>query len=447
MIRRACVKGKKPMTLDYHDLTALDAAAAIRAGRMTAREYTGGLIARIEAREPDIQAWEHFDPEQAVRQAARLGERTSLAELPLAGTAAGIKDIVDTADMPSENGTALDKGRRPLADAAVVRLLREAGIIIMGKTVTTELAYMHPSKTRNPHNVEHTPGGSSSGSAAAVAAGMVPIALGTQTNGSVVRPASFCGIYGLKPTFGLFPREGVLEESGSLDTVGVFARSLGDIAAVTQVLAKRPAAHARAPNYIQAAAAAPRFAFVRTPAWPFAGEGAKAAIEAFAERLGASCERLDLPPEFDRAIAMHRTVMLAEIALNFGHYYERGKDRLSAPMREAIETGRGVLALDYAEALRERERLYECLENLLQPYDGIITLPAAGPAPRGHQSTGNPVFCTIWTYLGVPALSLPLLTVDGLPLGVQLIGPRFGEEKLFQAAAALLSRAQSLSKR
>jgi Asp-tRNA(Asn)/Glu-tRNA(Gln) amidotransferase A subunit family amidase len=186
---------------------------------------------------------------------------------------------------------------------------------------------------------------------------------------------------------------------------------------------------------------------VRTPAWAFAEDSAKAAIETFAESLGASCERLDLPPEFNRAIAMHRTVMLAEIALNFGAYYERGKDRLSAAIREAIETGRGVLAVDYAEALRERERLYESFENLLQPYDGAITLPAAGPAPRGHETTGNPVFCTIWTYLGVPAFNLPLLTVDGLPLGVQLIGPRLGEERLFQSAAALLSRVPSLSKR
>jgi Asp-tRNA(Asn)/Glu-tRNA(Gln) amidotransferase A subunit family amidase len=438
------------MAQDYYDLTALDAAGAIKAGRMTASEYIRGLAARIEAREPDIQAWQHFDPKQGLAQAARLGERRDLAEFPLAGTAAGIKDIIDTADMPTENGTVLDKARQPQADAATVRLLREAGIIIMGKTVTTELAFMHPSKTRNPHNIDHTPGGSSSGSAAAVAAGMVPIALGTQTNGSVVRPASFCGIYGLKPTFGLFPRDGVLEESGSLDTVGVFARSLEDIAAVTQVLAQGPAAQAPAPNYIKAASddsAAPRFAFVRTPAWPFAEDGAKAAIENFAESLGTSCERLDLPSEFDRAIAMHRTVMLAEIALNYGSYYERGKDRLSAAMRQAIETGRGLLAVEYAEALRERERLYERLETLLQPYDAIVTLPAAGPAPRGLDTTGNPVFCTTWTYLGVPALSLPLLTVDGMPLGVQLIGPRLGEEKLFHAAAALLSREPSLSKR
>jgi Asp-tRNA(Asn)/Glu-tRNA(Gln) amidotransferase A subunit family amidase len=439
-----------PMANDYHELDALDAADAIRGGRITASGYISALAARIEAREPDIHAWQHFNPQQALEQAKALAGRPDLAELPLAGAAAGIKDIIDTADMPTENGTVLDQGRQPPVDAAVVRLLRAAGVIIMGKTVTTELAFMHPSKTRNPHDAGHTPGGSSSGSAAAVAAGMVPIALGTQTNGSVVRPASFCGIYGLKPTFGLFPREGVLEESASLDTVGVFARSLPDIAALTQVLAKGPAAQAAPANYADAArdnASAPRFAFVRTPAWPFAEEAAKAAIETFVEGLGTSAERAGLPPEFDRAIAMHRTVMLTEIALNFGRYYERGKDRLSAPMREAIETGRGILAADYAGALRERERLYERLEALLQRYDAIVTLPAAGPAPRGHETTGNPAFCTIWTYLGVPALTLPLLSVDGLPLGIQLVGPRLGEAKLFQAAAALLSRVPSLAKR
>ncbi len=437
---------QKPMTAEFYELTAREAASAIKSRQMTASDYIGGLAARIEARESEIGAWQYFDPKQALSEADKLGVRKDLAALPLAGVAIGIKDIIDTADMPTENGTVLDAGRRPSADAAVVRLLREAGAISMGKTVTTELAFMHPSKTRNPHNPDHTPGGSSSGSAAAVAAGMVPVALGTQTNGSVIRPASFCGIYGLKPTFDLIPRDGVLEESGSFDTVGIFARSLGDIAAVTQIVAKGPAAKGLKADYAAAAEkgiAEPRFAFIKTPAWTFAEEPAKEAIEAFAAGLGASCALLDLPPGFDRVVAMHRTVMLAEIALNFGHYYERGKDALSAAMREAIEEGRGILATGFAEALRERERLYERFASLVEPYDGVITLPAPGPAPRGVDTTGNPVFCTLWTYLGTPALSLPLLTVGGLPLGVQLVGPRLGEAKLFQAAAALLSRAAS----
>ncbi|MGO9461355.1 MAG: amidase [Rhodomicrobium sp.] len=429
------------MAPDFDELDALGAAASIKARRIAASAYTRGLVSRIDAMEPDIQAWQYFDAEHALAQARRLDARPDLSLLPLAGVAVGVKDVIDTADMPTENGTELDAGRRPQTDAAVVRLLREAGAIVMGKTVTTELAFMHPSKTRNPRNLEHSPGGSSSGSAAAVAAGMVPVALGTQTNGSVIRPASFCGVYGLKPTYGLFPSAGVLEEAPSLDTVGVFARTLGDIAAVTQVLAQGSGKRQPVREYLRAAREpAARFAFVRTPAWGFAAEPARSAFEAFAKALGPACETLDLPAEFDRAIGFHRTIMLTELALNYARYYEMGKERLSTTLREAIEAGRGMLAVDYAEALRERERLYERFATLIEPFDAILTLPAAGPAPRGIETTGNPVFCTLWTYLGVPALNLPLLEVNGMPLGIQLVGQRFGEEKLFRAAVWLLSR-------
>jgi Asp-tRNA(Asn)/Glu-tRNA(Gln) amidotransferase A subunit family amidase len=306
---------------------------------------------------------------------------------------------------------------------------------------------MHPARTRNPRNLEHSPGGSSSGSAAAVAAGMVPIALGTQTNGSIIRPAAFCGVYGLKPTHGLFSREGVLEEAGSLDVVGVFARTLEDAAAVGQVLAKGTGG--AAPDYLSAARDTTfpaRFAFVRTPAWPLADEAAKTAFESFAKALGPACETLALPAAFDRAIGFHRTVMYSEMALNYAGYYERGKDRLSPEMREAIEAGRQMLAVDYVLALRERESLYRQLLHVFEPYEAIITPSAPGPAPAGFETTGNPVFCSIWTYLGVPALNLPLLEVNGLPLGVQLVGRRSGEERLFKAAAALLKAATARSR-
>ncbi len=421
-----------------HELDAIGATAAIKARELTAAGYTGGLIARIEAREPEVQAWRYFKPEQAQAQARLLDSRPDFFDLPLAGAGVGVKDIIDTADMPTENGTELDAGRQPGVDAGAVRLLREAGAIVMGKTVTAELAFMHPPRTRNPHNLEHSPGGSSSGSAAAVAAGMVPIALGTQTNGSIIRPASYCGVYGLKPTFGLFPRDGILEEAPTLDTLGIFARSLRDIAAVTQLLAGGGGNETG--NYVRAVeenAGGARIAFVKTPAWPFAEEDAKGAFENFARGLGPACEPLDLPPEFDRAIGFHRTVMLSEMALNYARYYDRGKDRLSVEMREAIEAGRGMLATDYAEAVRGREYLYERFLSIFEPYDAIVTLPATGPAPSGLETTGNPIFCTIWTYLGVPALNLPLLKVNGLPLGVQLVGRRFGEEALFRAAKPL----------
>jgi Asp-tRNA(Asn)/Glu-tRNA(Gln) amidotransferase A subunit family amidase len=431
------------MTKSLHEFSALGTANAVKTRQMTVTDNIKGLISRIEAGEPEIQAWEFFDPRLALDQAGQLDARPDLAQLPLAGIAVGIKDVIDTRDMPTENGTPLDEGRRPFVDATAVARLREAGAVIMGKTVTTELAYMQPSRTRNPHNLAHTPGGSSSGSAAAVAAGMVPVALGTQTNGSVIRPASFCGIYALKPTNGLFPREGVLEESGTFDTVGVFARSLDDVAAVAFILANVGGKWDALPDYVQAAReppSAPRFAFVKTPAWQFAEDVTKETFTKLAKELGSNCEEVQLPPEFDRVVAFHRTIMLAEIALNFGHYYERGKDRLSAPLREAIELGRNISGVDFAEALREREHLYHRLAELLQHYDAIITPPAAGPAPLGPDTTGNPVFCTLWTYFGVPALNLPLLKANGLPLGVQIVGPRFGEERLFKAASWLAAR-------
>ncbi len=236
--------------------STLFAIAAIKARRIAATDYVRALIAHVEATEPEVQAWQFFSPELVEAQAAALDRREDISSLPLAGACVGVKDIVDTADMPTENGTRSMRPR-PQSDAAVVRALREAGAIVMGKTVTTELAFMHPARTRNPRNLKHSPGGSSSGSAAAVAAGMVPIAIGTQTAGSVIRPAAFCGVYGFKPTHELFPREGVLEEAGSLDTVGVFARTLTDIAAVTQVSHKAPRARRRITSVPRKTAASP----------------------------------------------------------------------------------------------------------------------------------------------------------------------------------------------
>ena len=431
------------MVADVLNLDAPAAIAAIQAGRMSAGECVAALAARIEAAEPEIRAWQYFDPERAGAEAQKLEFAKGFG-----GTASGRPPHRREGHYRYRgyaHGERHGAGcrRRPAADAAVVRLLREAGAIVMGKTVTTELAFMQPSRTRNPRNLAHSPGGSSSGSAAAVAAGMVPVAIGTQTAGSVIRPAAFCGVYGLKPTYGLFPRAGVLEEAHSLDTVGVFANSLGGIAAVTQVLAKHYK-HRPGPDYLRACRnGTPRFAFVKTPAWPLAENAAKAVFEGFADALGGACERVELPPSFDRAIEWHRTIMLSEMALNYAPYYERGKERLSAVLREAIEAGRQSPAVDYARALREREGLYRQLAALLAPYDAILTPSAPGPAPRGFETTGNPIFCSIWTYLGVPALNLPLLELNGLPLGVQLVGLRFDEERLLGAAAWLLSHASA----
>jgi Asp-tRNA(Asn)/Glu-tRNA(Gln) amidotransferase A subunit family amidase len=420
--------------------TATETIAAIKAGTLTAEDNTQALLSTIEAREPDVQAWAFLDRGLALQQAKGVDQLTAKSAFPLVGVAVGVKDIIDTADMPTENGTPLDAGRKPQADADVVARLRRAGALIMGKTVTTELAFLQPSKTRNPVNIEHTPGGSSSGSAAAVAAGMVPLALGTQTNGSVIRPASFCGVYGFKPTHELFSRKGVTQEAQTLDTVGVFARSLEDVSAVTDVLAEGQPGYR---HYPRRAPKSPRFAFVKTPVWHLADKTAQDALTAFCESLGSACDTVELPPAFEAGIALHRAVMVTEMAMNYRHYEERDASQLSEMLRKTLAEGREVRAVAYAEAIAARETLYAAYCDAVSGYDAVITLPARGAAPKGLGATGDPVFCTTWTYLGVPALSLPLLEADGLPLGVQLVGYRHDDRALLAAASSLVELTQT----
>jgi Asp-tRNA(Asn)/Glu-tRNA(Gln) amidotransferase A subunit family amidase len=364
----------------------------------------------------------------------------------------GVKDIFDTKDMPTENGTPLHAGRAPTEDATVVSLLREAGAVIMGKTVTTELAVYAPGKTRNPHNPEHTPGGSSSGSAAAVAAGMVPLAVGSQTNGSVIRPASYCGAYGFKPSRGRISRHNVLAQSPPLDSMGVFARAVEDLALIGDCLmayddrdpAMRPTSR---PQLSRVAAeeppVPPMFAFVKSPVWDQAEEDTRAAFAELAEVLGESCDEVELPEIFDQAVGWHRTIMYADLAKNFASLYERGKDRLSDILRGMIEEGQAVRAVDYNAAVDWIEVLNAGLERLFERYDAIVTPGSTGEAPAGLEATGSPVFCTLWTLCGTPAVSLPLLQGSaGLPLGVQLVGPRGDDARLLRNARALAERVQ-----
>jgi Asp-tRNA(Asn)/Glu-tRNA(Gln) amidotransferase A subunit family amidase len=360
----------------------------------------------------------------------------------------GVKDIIDVRGMPTENGTVLDAGRRPRQDAALVSLLRQSGAIVLGKTVTTELAYYAPAKTRNPHHEEHTPGGSSSGSAAAVAAGMAPLAVGTQTNGSVIRPASFCGVVGYKPTRGLIPRSGALAQSFDLDTPGVFGRSVLDAAMLAEaVIGYDPADPATAPiaalRLPEAAKAEPplppNLAFVRSPVWDRAEEDTRQGFAELAEALGERCDPVDLPEPFAHGHEIHRVLMHAGFARNLGRYYERGKDQLSGHMQAAIEDGRTILAYDYLAAVDWIEVLNAGLEAIFERYDAILTPAAAGEAPHGLDSTGSPAFCTLWTLCGTPAISLPLLQGShGLPVGVQLVGRRGDDARLIRTASWLM---------
>jgi len=438
---------------NLHSLSASEAARLIREGVITSEQLVEACLARVREVDEQVQAWTFLDPDYALAQAraADAWRSEGRATGPLHGVPVGIKDIFDTADMPTENGSVLYSGRTPSRDATAVSMLRAAGAVIMGKTVTTEFAYFSPGKTRNPHNPEHTPGGSSSGSAAAVAAGMVPLALGSQTNGSTIRPAAYCGVIGFKPTHGLISRQGILTLSRTLDHVGLFARTIEDIALLAEQLVgyderdldTRP--RARIPFVAVAAEEPPlppMFAFVKTPYWERVDEDTKEGFAELIEQLGEQVEEIELLPSAIDAWGLHRTIMEAEMAANLVREWDKGRDRLSEQLRVLLERGRSVRAIDYQRALSRIAPIHESFVELFeQRYDVILTPAATGAAPRGLSSTGDPVFCTLWTLCGMPAISLPLLqSANELPLGVQLVGPRDGDARLLRTARWLAAR-------
>jgi len=434
---------------DLHSLTAAEAAPRIARGEVTSEALVGACLDRIAALEPQVQAWAFLDRERALEQAKAADDARRIGKGvgPLHGVPVGIKDIIDTADMPTENGSAFFKGRQPERDASCIAALRSAGAVILGKTVTTELATFVPSRTRNPRNLEHTPGGSSAGSAAAVACEMVPLALGTQTKGSVIRPASFCGIYGFKPTFGTIPRTGVLAQALALDTVGVYGRSIEDVALIADVLSiyddrdsaslpgSRGRMHATA---MQDWSLPPMFAFVKTHAWGDADASTHEAYGELVEQLGDQAHEIAIDTTCQRASDACKVIQDVELALHFGPILDRAPDKISKSLGEQIEEGRRVRGVDYLAALEARKDYLDTLREIFLDYGTILTPPARGVAPKGFASTGDPIFCGLWTYLGVPAVTLPLLEVDGLPLGVQLVGAPRDDARLLRTARGLL---------
>ena len=436
---------------DLYLVGAVEAARLIREGAVTSVEVVEACLARVREVDGQVQAWAFLDPEYALAQ-ARAADAYRLSGQPIGalhGVPVGLKDIIDTADMPTEHGSVLYAGRTPSRDAAVASLLRAAGAVIMGKTVTTEFATRTPGKTRNPHNSGHTPGGSSSGSAAAVAAGMVPLALGSQTTGSTIRPASFCGVYGLKPTHGLIPRHGMFQLSRSLDHVGLFARSVEDLALLLEELAahdeRDPDSRPRARIPYRALAAeepslTPMFGFVKTSFWDRVDADTREALGELVEQLGDRVEEVELVTPLDEVIEWQRVIGGAEIAINLRREYETGRDKLSGALRARIEHGRDVRALDYLVALGRVPELTASLSELFeQRYDALITPAAFGTAPKGLESTGDPAFCALWTLCGMPALSVPLMQgANGLPLGVQLVGARHRDARLLRTVRWLV---------
>lgn len=436
------------------DMTATAATEAMQRGELTSEELTAACLERVKAREPEVNAFAYLDADYALEQArtADVALRAGRGTGPLHGVPVGIKDIVDTADMPTEYGFSAFSGRRPEKDASLVSQLRSAGAVIMGKTVSSPLANPGPIKTRNPHDVTRNPGTSSSGSAAAVAAGMVPLSVGSQTAGSVIRPASFCGVYGYKPTFGLISRQGALLQSETLDTMGAFARSVEDLAALTDAMGAHdpedPVSYVRSRPSLLATTrelvpVPPLFAFIKSPFWETSEPAVHEAFGELTEVLGPQCQQVDLISLGD-LFKQLMDILAAENAVHYGQIYDRHADQMSELLRGSIEKGRKLTAESYLKAKASREPAYATIREILMNYGCILTLSADGVAQEiGAPFTPN--INGIWTYLGVPAVSLPLLEVDGLPLGVQLIGARYDDGRLLRTARWLSEHLAKLS--
>jgi len=414
--------------VEPHRLSATVLAGRIEDGSLTAEAVVASCLAHIRAREPVVRAWVHLDGD-AVLAAARAIDKSGKAGL-LKGVPFGIKDIFDTADMPTGYGSPIYTGCRPSFDASAASLPRAAGAILMGKTVTTEFANRHPGATANPHNLAHTPGGSSSGSAAAVADFMVPLAIGTQTGGSVIRPAAYCGVVGFKPSYGLFPPAGMHMNTDSLDTVGAMARSVADIALFRAALMatsyKAPALPDRAP----------RLALCRTHLWDRAQPEGKSVLDAAAALLakaGATIVDAELPPICAEIAEVQRRHSAFEAPRNHAPELYRHAALLSADLNEdgRIAAGRRLSLADFRAAARDAERMREAAQEWALGFDAILTLPAAGEAPRGLGDTGPAIFNALWTMLHMPCLTLPAdKGPNGLPVGVQLVGARYRDARL-----------------
>jgi Asp-tRNA(Asn)/Glu-tRNA(Gln) amidotransferase A subunit family amidase len=389
---------------DAWRLSATEAARLLVAGELTSEELVASCFERIAAREPELRAWAYLDEESALAQARSRDDEERRG--PLHGIPVGVKDVIDTADMPTAYGSPIYAGHRPERDADCVTWLREAGAVVLGKTVTTEFATYEPPPTVNPLDPARTPGGSSSGSAAAVAAGMVPLAYGTQTAGSVIRPASFCGIAGFKPAHGWRSITGIKRLSDRLDTLGLLARTVEDAALLGGFAAPSPREG--------------RVAFCRTPWWDRLEDGA--ALEEAAARLGA--EEVELPPEFAELAEAQETVMAFDVARNLEPEWREHRDGLSGAMRDYIERGRSVSGEEAGAAAAVRDRCHSMLPGVFEGFDALLVPGALGEAPlRVDGHTGDPLLCRAWTFLGVPAISVPgMVGPAGMPIGVQLVG-------------------------
>ena len=432
--------------MNLYALSATEAARGIREGLFSCVELLQSCLLRIEQTDAAIGAWVFLDPDLALAQARAADDRRAKGRAmgPLHGVPVGIKDIYDTADMPTCYGSPIYAERAPGVDCTVVSKLKEAGAVIMGKTVTTEFAFLAPSTTQNPHRPGHTPGGSSSGSAAAVAAQQIPLAIGSQTNGSVIRPASFCGVYGFKPTRGLISRSGVLRTSSTLDQVGVFARFIKDIALITDQLtgydindsatAAVPKPHLSS-GYRQEASGEPRFAFVSAPYDDRLAQDTRAGFAQLQKTLKAYAEPIDLPDGYGNMIDHHRVIHDIEIHQLLSADLVAHPQLMSPQITGALQRAAEHSQEDYAQAIDAIDAVDTFFCELFNEFDAIIAPSAAGEAPATLKQTGDPIFCTLWTLAGLPALTMPLLKGSThLPIGVQLIAGAEQDARLMRTA-------------
>lgn len=439
----------------HNQMNAIEAAQKIRDGLVSSVELVQACLDRIEETDGQLKAWVHLDKDYALGRAAEMDaiRKSGKAIGKLHGIPVGLKDIFDTKDFPTELGTPIHAGRQPESDAAIVERLLEAGAVILGKTATTELAFAHAAETRNPHNVEHSPGGSSSGSAASVAAFQVPLAIGTQTNGSVVRPASFCGVCGFKPTRGVISRRGVLQTSKSLDQIGVFGRTLEDVALLADAIGcydpsdelsfARPRPHmlegARAEVPVE-----PDLVWFDLP---FADRLSPDSIEGMKELcdvLGARVEKIPSPPAFSTLVETQRIIHEYEICQHLANDFDQHWDQISPTLKPIIEHGRTITKTQYEVELEMMASANEYFTEFFLDYDAIIAPSSVGEAPVFGSGTGDPVFCTIWTVAGLPSLNLPLLVgSNNLPIGLQLIGAVEEDDRLLRTANWLINHLKS----
>ncbi|MCY4208235.1 MAG: amidase [Roseovarius sp.] len=437
---------------ELHEISASTALDLIKSGRVGSLELVEACISRIECTDDSINAWEHIDFDQARQQAEEMDRirRSGLPTGSLHGLPVGLKDIVDAKGLPTECGSEIFKGQMPKSDAALTEHLREEGAVVLGKTVSTECAFMNPSRTRNPRNLSRTPGGSSSGSAASVASCQVPLAIGTQTNGSVIRPAAFCGTFGFKPTRGVISRRGVLRTSKSLDQVGVFGRALEDVALLADAISgydsNDEASYTRPkPQMLQGARRQvpiePLFAWFELPFGDRLSDDSREGFEELLEALGDRVERVSSPKGFLDMMDAHRIVFQWELCEHMAHEAETHWELMGGALHEAFESGWKLSNSQYGKAMEVMAGSGRYFDAFFKDYDGIISPCAPGEAPMFDEGTGDPAFCTLWTFAGLPCVAMPILKgANDLPVGVQLIGERERDDNLLCTANWLLRK-------